>query len=75
MDPSITTDIAITKDKQSNVQTSPDIVITKSKQSNVHSVPTILQPKTQNMETNTDLVAVSLLLPSILLFITIFGTW
>jgi hypothetical protein len=24
-------------------------------QSNVHSVPTILQPKTQNMETNTDM--------------------
>ena len=48
-------DIAITKDKQSNVQTSPDIVITKNKQSNVHSVPTILQPKTQNMETNTDM--------------------
>ena len=47
-------DIAITKDKQSNVQTSPDIVITKNKQSNVHSVSTILQPKTQNMETNTD---------------------
>ena len=48
-------DIAIAKDKQSNVQTSPDIVITKNKQSNVHSVPTILQPKTQNMETNTDM--------------------
>ena len=48
-------DIVITKNKQSNVQTSPDIVITKNKQSNVHSVPTILQPKTQNMETNTDM--------------------
>jgi hypothetical protein len=32
-------DIAIAKDKQSNIQTSLDIVITKNKQSNVHSVP------------------------------------
>ena len=37
------------------IQTSPDIAITKDKQSNVHSVSTILQPKTQNMETNTDM--------------------
>ena len=48
-------DIDITKNKQSNVQTSPDIVKTKNKQSNVHSVPTILQSKTKNMETNTDM--------------------